>query len=346
MEQTKKKKGKKIALIILLVLLGIIIAVVSAFFIMRAVGKHQFHKQDTGIDKQSISQNVDIEINENEIEYNEKSYVLDPDVVSILFMGVDKKSINADLGYGKNGQADSIFVAAINTREKTIKLIPISRETMVDVNIYSKDGEYAGIKHEQLCLAYAYGDTPENCSKNVMESVRRALYGINISSYVAVDLDGLEAITDAVGGVDVACLEDIKIDNRTYRQGENMHLTGYLARNYIQKRDKSDINGNTKRMLRQKQFLSAFANKAGNQIMDNFSKLGSYYSMMKPYFSSNLSLSQLTYLASSCLTLNVGDSFDYKTITGETVTDGEHIQFIPDEKSTLDAVIDTFYMEK
>ncbi len=342
----KKGKAKKIALIILLSILLAILTLVATFLIMRAVGKHQFHKSDSGITMNSTPEDVDIEIDENEVEYNGKSYTLDPDVVSILFMGIDKKDINADLGYGKNGQADSIFVAAINTRSKSVKLIPLSRETMVDVNLYSTNGEYAGIEHEQLCLAYAYGDTPENCSKNVLESVKRALYGINISSYVTVDLDGLEAITNAVGGVTLPCLEEFKVDGRIYRVGETLNLDGYLARQYIQQRSKIDADGNNRRMLRQKQFLSAFANKAGNQIVNNFTRLGNYYNMMKPYVSTNLSLSQVTYLASSCLTLNIGDAFKYKTIEGETTVKDEHAQFVPDETSVLDTIVDVFYMEK
>ncbi len=340
----KMGRGKKITLVITLCVIGLLIAVTAAFFIMHAVGKHQFHKDDTGIKVENSD--LDLEINENEIEYNGVSYVLDPDVVSILFMGVDKQDINADLGFGKNGQADSIFVAAINTRDKSIKLIPISRETMVDVNIYSTNGEYAGVKNEQLCLAYAYGDTPENCSKNVLESVRRSLYGINISSYITIELDGLEAITDAVGGVTLTTIEDFKSNTVLYKKDQTLTLKGQMARDYIQYRNKADINGNNLRMQRQKQFLSAFANKAGNQIMDNFTRLGSYYNMMTPYTSTNLTLSQVTYLASSCLTLNVGNSFQYCTIEGETITDGEHVQFIPNEASVLDTVVDVFYMEK
>ncbi len=343
-EIKNKSKAKKVVLIILISLLALILIGVSAFFIMRAIGKHQFHKADTGI---TVENKIDdLTVNENEIEYKGVSYTLDPDVVSILFMGVDKKDINADLGYGKNGQADSIFVAAINTRDKSIKLIPLSRETMVDVSLYSTGGEYVGVKHEQLCLAYAYGDTPESCSKNVLESVRRALYGINISSYVSIDLDGVEAITNAVGGVTLPCLEEFSVDGRTYKVNETLNLDGYLARQYIQNRSKTDIYGNTRRMQRQKQFLSAFANKAGNQIMDNFTRLATYYNMMGPYISTDLTLSQVTYLASSCLSFNVGDAFQYKTIEGETTTDGQYVQFIPDEQSTLDAIVDVFYMKK
>lgn len=341
MAKKEKSRAKKVLLIVLIVILSLLLALCGTFFALHTIGRHQFHKDDQNIEVSNTT--ADIEIDEDSVTYNGLEYTLDTDVVSVLFMGIDKDDINSDNGFGKSGQADSIFIAAFNTADKTIKIIPISRETMVDVNLYSKEGNYSGTERTQLCLAYAYGDSPESCSENVLTSVRRVLYGINISSYVTMDLDGVTVLTDAIGGIRLTNLEDfVSYDGKHFSQGQELNLDGQLAKHYIRFRG-DDVDANARRMLRQKQFLSAFANTAGNEIMENFTRLGSYYSLCQPYISTNLSFSQITYLASSCLTMNVGNGFDYKVITGTSEIIDSHVQFVPDEASVLETIIDVFY---
>ena len=335
------KKGKKIAIIILAILLALILALVGTFFILTYIGKSQFHKEDTHISASA----VEIE-DENTITYNDKKYILNKNIVNVLVMGIDRDNVNQNLGSGNNGQADVIFVATIDTKTKKTCIIPISRETMVDVNLYTDDGKYAGTQKEQLCLAYAYGNTTEACSKNVMTSVKRLLCGINISSYVTIELDGVNKLTDMVGGVEVTCLENMKVGGTlSFYEGQKLNLNGETAQSYIQYRG-DDTEANNRRMQRQKQFLSALINKTGNAVLNDFSNLTKYYNTLSPYFSTNVSFAQITYLAQNCLTVNFGDALDYKTIDG-TLTQGEKwVEFSADEESILQMVIDVFYTPK
>lgn len=340
--ERKKTSAKQVFIVIIAVLLALIIAFGCAFLILRYIGKKQFHKGDTDISEISVA---DLEIDENTVSFAGKDYVLNEDIITVLFMGIDKKSINTDLGVGQNGQADSIFLAAINTSNKSVKIIPISRETMVEINLFTPEGHSAGIEKKQLCLAYAYGDTPEKCSLNVLNSVRRILYGININSYVTVDLKGVGVVTEKVGGVRLSAIEAVRVGGKTVNIGDELLLKGESAINYIRDRG-DDVEANNRRMLRQKQFLSAFASTAGNQILDDFSKLTTYYNSLSPYLSTNLSFAQITYLASSCLTRNIGSSLQYIQITGETVKGEKWIEFIPDREALLTTVLQTFYKEK
>ena len=334
------KKNKKIIVIVISIILAIILLLLSAFWIITAIGKHQFHKDDTNISADL----VEIE-DESTITYNGKKYILNKNIVSVLVMGIDRDNVNQNLGNGNNGQADVIFVATIDTKTKKACIIPISRETMVDVNLYTGDGKYAGTQKEQLCLAYAYGNTAEESSKNVMTSVKRLLCGINISSYVTIEMDGVSKLNDMVGGVQVTCLEDIVNKKVQFYKGNKITLNGTNAMTYIQSRGE-DLEANSRRMQRQKQFLSALMNKTGNAVLSNFSNLAKYYNTLSPYFSTNVSFAQITYLAQNCLTMNFGDALDYKTIDG-TLTQGEEwIEFTANEESVLQAVIDVFYIPK
>ncbi|MCQ2477732.1 MAG: LCP family protein [Clostridia bacterium] len=279
-----RKKTKRTLIIVISVILAILLLLAGTFAFMYYRGKSQFHKNDGNIKTDTVV------LNDDDIEYGGKIYSLNKNIVSILFIGVDKQNINSNFGYGMNGQADSLFVMAIDTLNKTVKLIPISRETMVDVDLYDNGGQYAGIKKEQLCLAYAYGNTAEQSSKNVLKSVRRALFDINISSYVTIDLMGVSRMTVKMGGVTLDCLEELKINGKIRPVGETLMLKGQSAVDYIQMRG-DDEQANNRRMARQQQFLSAFASEVGNQIMDDFSKLTTYYNAMKPYMSTDLSFS-------------------------------------------------------
>lgn len=331
------KRTKKIVIIILAVIIAIILALVGTFFVLTHIGKSQFHDGDTHISTDA----VEIE-DENTITYNNKKYTLNKNIVSVLVMGIDRDNVNENYGSGNNGQADTIFLATIDTKTKKTSVIPLSRETMVDVNLYTADGKFAGTKREQLCLAYAYGNTTEDSCKNVVTSAKRILYGININSYMAIEMEGVAKLTDMLGGVDLTCLEDSTDSKYFFKKGEKLNLKGEKAIAYIQYRG-DDAEANARRMARQKQFMSALMNKTGNAILNDFSKLSKYYNTLTPYFSTNVSFAQITYLAQNCLTPNFGDAIDYKQIDG-TLTQGEQwIEFEADKDSVLQAVIDVFY---
>lgn len=333
-------KWKKILLIVLASLLALILLLVGTFFILSLIGKSQFHKQDTHI----VAPNVIIE-DEDTISYKGKEYTLNKNVISILVIGVDRENLDEDLGVGNNGQADVIFVATVDTKTKKAHIIPISRETMVDVNQYATNGKYIGVKREQLCLAYAYGNTPEQCSENVMTSVKRLLYGVNINSYVTIEMEGFEKLIDLIYGIEITALEDINSKKLPLIKGEKVLLNGNQARTYITYRD-DDIEANARRMERQKQFLSALLNKTGNSIVNNFANLTKYYNDLSPYFSTNVSFAQITYLAQNCLSLNFGDALNYKNIDGNLVQGEKWVEFYADEESTIETLIDIFYIPK
>ena len=332
------KKWKKITIIVVSVILSIILALVGAFLVITYIGETQFHQDDTHISADEVT----IE-DEDTISYNGKKYTLNKNIVSFLVMGIDRDNVNENFSSGANGQADVIVVATIDTETKKACIIPISRETMVDVNLFTKDGKYAGTKREQLCLAYAYGNSTEQSSENVLTSVRRLLYNINISSYVTIEMEGVEKLTDLVGGVDITSLEDLNSTKLTLKKGQKTTLNGNQAHTYIAYRD-DDVEANARRMERQKQFLSALLNKTSNQVLNDYSKLVALYSTMTPYFNSDISFAQIAYLAQNCLSINFGDAIEYKSIDG-TLTEGEQwIEFEADKESILQTVIDVFYI--
>ena len=334
----KMKKGKKAALIVLCIFLALILVLVGTFFVLRYTGFKGFHKNDKNIKHDNIA--ID---DEDNITYKGAKYTLNKNIISILIIGIDRNNINENKGIGKNGQADCLFLAAIDTEKKTYTVIPISREAMVDVDVYTASGSYAGVTKEQICLAYAYGSSPEKCSENVLKSVRRMFYGLNINSYITIDLEGLSKLSEMVGGVEVTSPETILSSRGNIYEGQTTTVSGESALYFIRTRG-NDIDANNRRMVRQKIFLSALVSKVGNTIMDDFTKLGEIYNSMQPYTSTNIGLSKITYFASSSLTRNIGSNIVYKGIEG-TMTETKYSEFNINEEQLLDLIVETFYVK-
>lgn len=281
------------------------------------------------------------------VVYQGQAYRLNPNLVSILCIGVDKGSIQENAGYGENGQADSLFLVALDTETGALTILPLSREILAKVDVYSADGSYIGVQNTQLCLAYSYGKTGEESCQNVLRSVSRLLYGMDIQAYLAIDMKGLEALTDKLGGIQLTALETLYANaddpsTLIVRQGQSITLRGTLTNDYIRSRG-DDVEANVRRMQRQKQFLNALMQKAGNRLKSNISLLPSYYNTVKPYMVSNLTLSQITYLASSALATGI-PSPQYESIEGSSRLQGEHVAFIPEEASLYEATLKLFYL--
>ncbi|MBR4073605.1 MAG: LCP family protein, partial [Clostridia bacterium] len=338
--EEKSGKSKKTFKIIIAVLISVLAAIALVLILVYAIsyyGKQSLLGSEISVSApEELAQEV--EDDGSVVLYNGKKYVYNENVVSFLFLGVEDIGVNENSEIGKKGQADTLFLATLDTKSGAIKIIPVSRETMVDINIYSTEGNYAGVENTQLCLAYAYGKDNIASCQNVVRSVSRLFYGVEINSYLSVNLEGFEKIVDALGGVKVTVLEDIKKYDVTLKKGETKTLKGKEALIYVRERGNS-VDANNLRMQKQKQFLTAMLNTAGNKIFSDFTKLSSYYNILKPYTTTDLTFSQISYLATTFLTANIGNSVEYINITGESSMHNGSACFIPDKASVYDAVI-------
>ncbi len=338
------RRTLRIAMIILAVIAAIGLIAASVYYALYWKGRASLFDRDNSITPPE-SLGDDAEEEGRLITYKGETYRYNDAVVSLLFMGVDKTAIQSDASYGTNGQADSLFVAAFNTDTGHVKIIPLSRETMTDINLYDADGNFIGTENRQLCLAYAYGATPEEGCENTVRSVNRLLYGMPIDSFIAIDFDGVKALNKAVGGVTVTVLEDLRYYENKIKyelnKGQTVKLDNRSVIPYIQQRG-DDVDANNRRMLRQKQFLNEFIRVAANNVKGNFTLLEKYYNAVKPYAVSDLTFSEITYLASTYL-VGGQPAIEYLSVTGESRLEGEHVAFRPDETSLYEAILAAFY---
>ena len=342
----KKSKAKKIILIVLISILSLILILVAAFFILRAIGKSHFHPAIVDIDNITDIDNAVGYDEGKTIQYDGKTYKYNEDVIFIAFMGVDKDSLDTIEGVEYSaGQSDTNMLVAIDTETGKTSLIIIPRDSMVDVNILNSEGKQIGISEMQLCLAYAYGNGTDTSCENVLMSMERLLYGIEIENYYSLDLKGIGSLNDAVGGVEVTALETI---NNLCYEGQRITLWGRNAQTYVQVRDTSTFNSDSLRRRRQIQYAKAFAAKAFSEIKSDFSRVSDIYNSASEYSYSNFDISRVTYLASVLVdnysTFSIKDE-DIYVLPGEATKPGMYLQVRLDKKAVLETILKVFYNE-
>lgn len=339
---TKKKKIKRVIIAVICIVLSIIIAGIGSLFVIRQIGKNKFFNNNNV--KINAIENAEINSDGNEIEYKGKKYIFNENVISVLCMGIDKE-ISKTETYGENGQADAIFILTIDVSNGNVNIIPVNRDTMVDVNTYSQTGVYAGIENQQICLAYSYGNGEEKSCKNVAESVSRLLYGVPVNSYFAIDLDAVEKINDICGGATVVPNETFSYFGTTLTKGVSTNLTNSQAKAFVRYRNQSKLNSNVLRMQRQKMFLNSALSKITKMVKKNISVIKKVYTELSPYSYTNIDLSQTTFLATKVVSINKNLNVKYRTIKGN-VEKGKYTEFKPNEEQLFELVLDVYYKEK
>lgn len=342
---TKKQIAKRIIVGILLFILIVVIGVGIAFAYYHQKGKKSLLAENEDVTIETVEDAVTDDSGQT-VTYEGDTYVYNQNMVSIVFLGVDRSTLGTD-EYGNAGQADAIYIFAYDTVTKKSSIIPVSRETMTDIDIYSSSGNYIGSETAQLCLAYAYGDGKKLSSQTTLKALSRLFYNIPLTYYVTVNWDVIEPINDAINGVTVKALETISSDGSYIVEGEKTHLLGHDAFVYVKFRDHLHSNTNANRLARQKQYIKAYINKLIPEAKKDIGIVSDLYGIADEYMHTNISGSQLVYIASSVLpSVYSAKDIPFKSIDGETKPGEEHDEFYIDNDSLYKTILDVYYTKQ
>lgn len=214
------------------------------------------------------------------------------------------------------------MLVSIDTSNGKITLFNISRDSMVDVTMYSAGGAYAGTEKQQICLSYSYGDGKESSCENTVNSVQRLFYNIPINTYFSLDLDGISALNDSVGGVDVVSPETIG----EFVEGESYHLVGQQAESFVRTRDTSKTDSNNMRMQRQKVYIQSFMNTVLQQTKEDLTTPIDLFNASAPYSCTNLNPSKVSYLAQQAV-LGGMSGIDMVSVPGQVAMGSKYAEF-------------------
>jgi len=277
------------------------------------------------------------------LTYKEEEYPLKEHLRTVLLIGTDsteryEEDENLLLDYYNANQADFLILLVQDTEANTTEVIQLNRDTMTDVPILGVTGAQAGTRREQLALAYYYGQGEEDSCENTVAAVSNLLYGAPIDHYIAVTMDAVPIMNDWAGGVRLEILDDFTAINPDLIQGTEALLLGEDALHYVKTRAGLSDSTNLNRMERQRQYASAWFEKAKPRFND-YQALAELMDDVEPYYYSSCSLEQLKDLASAFADHPPEISHQ---LPGQAVTN-QFMEFHVDEPALQALVLDLFY---
>ncbi len=225
----KKGTGKKvaIALLIVLVLLVAGAAVATAMYINNINDTLKGNKTEeelAAIDQQLTASKT----------FNAPFYV--------MLIGSDARVDDESMGQ----RSDTNIVARVDPTTNKVTLVSIPRDTMISLD---------GVGRTKFNATYYYDG-----AAGVIREAKK-LTGVDIAHYAEVDFDGLIALVNAVGGVDVYVderIEDEDAGDIIIEEGEQ-HLDGAAALVFARSRAYAD--GDFTRVSNQRKLIQAIVNK-------------------------------------------------------------------------------------
>lgn len=340
----KKKRWKKVLFWILISFLILMLAIGITVFTLIEVGKSSLlNTESMKLDPGSGVSNTEVEQDGKTLTYSGKRYVYNENMTTILCIGVDRESFTeGETTQGLNGQADALFLYAMDTKTGKSTVIPIPRDTIVDVDLYSSAGKYVSSSKKQVCLSYAYGDGKHTSCENTVKSVSRLFYGLNINSYVAIDLKAIDVLSSKVGGVPVTPTESFSYANHYFTAGKETVLKGERARAFVQGRDETVLTSSLDRMSRQKQFVTSFFNKAIAKTKEDITFPITVFNSTSKYMITDINVAEISFFT-SCV-LSSGGSLEFASIDGEMKMGEKYAEYYADEQSVYETIINVFYL--
>ena len=171
--------------------------------------------------------------------------------LTFLLAGTDSRSASPGAGptaAGAGGRGDVLMIARLNPDRTAAAVAAIPRDSWVDIPHHGFD---------RIDAAYALGGPP------LLIATVENLTSIRIDQFAVIDFAGIQAMVDAVGGIDVAVGTATSTDGVTFRAGAN-HLDGRGALAYVGLRP-GGPDGDLDRAQRQQNALRALVNRVAEQ---------------------------------------------------------------------------------
>lgn len=357
MEEQKIDKKKKSRLkIAAAVVLGTILLIVAGaglgFLYLRFQGERSLKSQvqimDANMGNRENTSEDSISEEEQEgfyITYDGKQYQYNSDVINILCLGIDKDiPIEEKRETGSEGLADVVILASIDTKEDTLKFLAVPRETMVPVKLIDTKGNFVRTENEQITLQYAYGQTAEKSCELMIDTVSNLLFHLPIQRYCAINFQALPALNDAIGGVDLVSIETVHWWNGSFYEGQQMHLEGQAALDYVRQRDETIPKSSMGRLERQKQYITCYLEQAKEAVGKDLTLPVKMFQSLTENMCTDVTVADITYLVPELLNMEINLE-NISMVPGETITGGEHEEYHVDADALKQLVIQMFYKE-
>lgn len=268
-----------------------------------------------------------------------QTYVRNTRLKAVLLLGIDQSAeqiASRDPNqFGNGGRADAIAVLIVDPDSLTARVLEISRETMVDVDVYDQMDRYLYTSQMQLTLQYACASSLQRGNWLMKNKVSELLYGIPIDAAAALTMDGIPAVVDVAGGVTLTMQQDYTYIDPAFAKGATLTMDGAQAERFIHYRDVSVTGSNTDRMERHAQVLRALAGQLEGADDADVTRL---QNAAEPYLETDVDADTLALLAQCRL-----DPVIY-SVPGEVKASSSSDEFYTDEDALRRLVVELFYL--
>ena len=242
-----------------------------------------------------------------------------------------------------------MFLLVLNPKNKTVQVIAINRNAMVDVRLYDSSGAYLSTVQAQIAVQHGFGDGVEESCEYQREAVRRLFYHLPIHGYCAVNMDAIITLTDLVGGIELTSLEDVTsaiqdetLGDYVVNEGETVLLDGRKAYSYVRYRAFDEMGSANRRLERQKQFLGEWIRKIKGEVKEDVTLAVRLYEAVAAQTVTDISVDEILYLAGLAADYQFSMEQFY-TLQGETVQGEEFEEFYVDEDALYRMMVEVFY---
>jgi LCP family protein required for cell wall assembly len=189
---------------------------------------------------------------------------------NILLLGSDSRD-KAETPDLKGWRTDTLMLMHVTGDHKHAYVISIPRDSWLHIPAsMSQPGQ--GNRNAKINAAFSWGGVPLT-----VETVEQ-FTNVHIDHVVLIDFSGFEAVTDALGGVDMyvdKTITSIHRPHRVFTKGTH-HFTGAQALDYVRQRYQY-ANGDLTRVKHQQEFLKAIMDKATSTgTLTNIGKMNSF----------------------------------------------------------------------
>ena len=276
------------------------------------------------------------------IEVDETTYQQRNDLTTILLIGVDRDSNAVSSGYRNGGQVDFLDLLVIDEEQKRISQLSIDRDTMTPITVLGVLGNQTGVRTAQISLSHGFGDGGAQSCELTVDAVSNLLLGTHIDKYIALNMDGISVLNDAVGGVTVTLKDDFSTLDPAMTPGTTLTLMGDQAEYYVRSRMNMEVGTNEARMERQHEYVSQLTQQLKARIQESKSFINTIFDLLDAYLTTDMSRGLLVSTA-----WNIRDYEHVQLELG-----GEHVvasdgfmEFHVDDADLQQKVLELFYQK-
>ena len=265
------------------------------------------------------------------------------DLIVILVMGIDEDGPVKDSGsYRNNGEADMVSLVVLDRTAQTYSVLCLNRDMMLDMPALGIDGKPGGSFYGQLALSHTYGTGLEDSAENTRKAVSDVLWGLQIDHYVALNMDAIGLLNDAVGGVTVNVVDDFSAVDPTIPMG-TVTLNKEQALNFVRTRKDVGSQMNLSRMERHKEYLTGLTEALTAKVSDSETFAAELYGDLGEYMVTDCTFKVLSSLLQRCAHYEMAEVF---SLEGENVLGNEFYEFYADQEKLEMLILERFYAPK